>query len=358
MKLFSFGRKSPPETDKLFRARRRPLPSAGEMSKPSGYDFFDGDARDPLYDEMLRDPQVAACVAVKKSAILSGGWEITPGGTDPEDEAAADFARFALSDMEGSVVGMLENVLDATVKGWSLAEMNYKIIEGGPYDGFCSLASVKSRDPARFTFIFDDKKGKKVLRDLEGKEYPREKFVIYVNMPRYDSPHGRSDLAAARGAYRSKRALMHFMNMYFEKYGSPTAKGTYKRSLPAASRDEFMEVLRNLHSQSAIVIPEDISLELMQTPRGGEEGLLAAIRFYDKQIAKSILFQTLITDEGANTGSYALAKVHLEVMSQTMAKLRRDMEETVMREQVLRPLTEYNFRSAACPVFTLKKEAT
>ncbi|MBO7392732.1 MAG: DUF935 family protein [Abditibacteriota bacterium] len=354
MNLFSFGKKSPP--GKLFRTGKRPLPPMGEATKTGGYDCYDRDARNPLYDEMLRDPQVAACVAVKKSSLLSGGYDISPGGGSPEDKEAAEFARFALADMEGSVVGMLENVLDAVVKGCSVAEINFKLLERGPYEGFCSLKSVRSKDPARFSFVFDDRGNIKALKDGEGKEYPREKFLIYTNMPRYDSPYGRSDLAAARGAYRSKRALMHFMNMYFEKYGSPTAKGTYRRSLPAASRDEFMEVLKNLQSQSAIVIPEDISLELMQTPRGGEEGLLSAIRFYDKQIAKAILFQTLITDEGANTGSYALAKVHLEVMDKTMAKLRRDMEETVMREQILRPLTEINFRSAACPLFTLKKE--
>ena len=91
MKLFAFGRKSPPKThDKLCRSGRVNLPPMGETTKAGGYDFFGRDADDALYDEMLKDPQVAACVAVKKSTLLAGGWEITPGGSGDEDKAAAD----------------------------------------------------------------------------------------------------------------------------------------------------------------------------------------------------------------------------------------------------------------------------
>ena len=49
-----------------------------------------------------------------------------------------------------------------------------------------------------------------------------------------------------------------------------------------------------------------------------------------------------------------MAKIHLEVMAKTFAKLKRDIEESVMREQLIKPLTDLNFRAQKYPRFALK----
>jgi phage gp29-like protein len=112
-------------------------------------------------------------------------------------------------------------------------------------------------------------------------------------------------------------------------------------------------VLDKIQQETAIVIPEDVQVELLEAHRGGEAGYLQAIEFHDKQISRAILCQTLMTDEGTRVGSFALAKVHLDVLKMCLRKLKRDLEESVMGEQVIKRLVDYNFNTAAYPTFSL-----
>lgn len=316
-----------------------------------------------IYDRMQQDAQIQACLTIKKLAVLSRGWEVHPASDDPADIRVADFVRFALEDMRGSITDVLMNALDAVAKGFSVMEINYRIIDREPWRGMIGLASIKSKDPSGFTFDTDEflnvrglKKNTWVATPFylaSEKVLPAEKFVIYSYNPRYESPYGTSDLRAAYKHYWSKDVLMKFMNVYLEKYGSPTARGTYKRGTPKQAQEELLKVLAGIQKESAIVIPDDVQVELLEAQRGGEAGFLQALEWHDKQIAKAILCQTLVTDEGVRVGSFALAKIHLDVLKMCLAKLKRDLEEALMREQVIRRLIDYNFADARCPNFSL-----
>ena len=313
-----------------------------------------------IYDQMQRDAQVQACLMIKKLAVLSRGWEVHPASNDPRDVEVADFVRFALESMRGSILDVLYNVLDALAKGFSVLEMNYSVLDGEPYSGRVGLASIKAKDPSTFAFDTDEYLNVKGLRrtglsDLRPptSDLSPEKFVVYSYMPRYESPYGTSDLRAAYKHYWSKDILVRFMNLYLEKYGSPTAKGSYKRGTPKASQEELLRVLDKIQQETAIVIPEDVQIELLEAHRGGEAGYLQAIEFHDKQISRAILCQTLMTDEGTRVGSFALAKVHLDVLKMCLRKLKRDLEESVMGEQVIKRLVDYNFNTSAYPTFSL-----
>ncbi len=184
-------------------------------------------------------------------------------------------------------------------------------------------------------------------------DLPVEKFIIYTYMPGYELPHGQSDLRAAYKHWWSKEVILKFWNMYLEKFGMPTAKGAYRRGMPKDQQDELLRVLDKIQQETAIVVPEDVAIELVEAQRGGEAGYRDAVEFHNKQIAKAILGQTLTSDEGTRVGSLALAKVHLDILSYYLQKLKRDLEETVMREQVIRPLVDFNFGAARCPRFVL-----
>ena len=354
-------RRSPP-LDEIASARGSLASLVGQIA-PYNPDDLVGKRGYAVYDQMQRDAQIQACLMIKKFAVLSRGWEVHPASDDPADVRIAEFVRFALEDMRGSILDVLTNVLDALAKGFSVMEINYRIIDREPYRGTIGLASIKAKDPSTFVFDTDEFLNVRSLKrsgfggrgsGADSQEaLPPEKFVVYTYNPRYESPYGTSDLRAAYKHYWSKDVLMRFMNLYLEKYGSPTAKGSYKRGTPKSAQEELLRVLDKIQQETAIVIPDDVQVELLEAHRGGEAGYLQALDFHDKQIAKAILNQTLMTDEGMRVGSFALAKVHLDVLKMCLAKLKRDLEETVMREQVVRPLVDYNFGSGAYPVFSL-----
>lgn len=309
-----------------------------------------------VYDEMQHDAQVQACLTIKKLSILSRGWQVHPASDDAQDVAVADFVRWVLLAMRGSILDVLYNVLDALAKGFSVLEINYALVESGPYAGRIGLESVKSKDPSSFLFETDRYMNVTALRQRGAPgepAYPPDKFLLYTYRPSYESPYGVPDLRAAYRHYWSKDLLVRFMNLYLEKYGSPTAKGTYRRGTPRAAQEELLKVLDRIKQQTAIVVPDDVAVELMEARRGGEAGYLAALEWHDKQIAKAILGQTLMTDEGMRVGSFAMAKVHLDILKMCLRKLKRDLEESVMSEQLIRRLVKINFGDVATPTFCL-----
>ena len=299
-----------------------------------------------LYDEMQKDSQVRSCLNTKKFAVLSKGWDVQPASDDPADLEAARFVKFCLEDMRGSVQDMLFKVLDALAKGFSICEINFKIVQEGPYAGMVGLDSIKSKDPAAFGFDMDEFlniRGLIMMAPGLKTDLPVDKFIIYTYMPSYELPHGQSDLRAAYKHWWSQEVILKFYNMYLEKFGMPTAKGSYRRGMPKQQQDQLLRVLDKIQQETAIVVPEDVAIELLEAQRGGDAGYLDAIEFHNKQIAKAILGQTLTSDEGSRVGSLAMAKVHLDILGFYLDKLKRDLEETVMREQVIRPLVDFNF---------------
>ena len=63
--------------------------------------------------------------------------------------------------------------------------------------------------------------------------------------------------------------------------------------------------------------------------------------------------QTLMTEEGMKVGSFALAKVHLDILKMCLKKLKRDLEESVMQEQIIKKLVNFNFQTSNYPTFSL-----
>ena len=384
---FLMGRRSPPAGE--FASARGTIASALGQIAPYNPDDLIGQRGYAIYDQMQKDAQVQACMTIKKLAVLSRGWEVHPASSAPGDVEVADFVRFALNDMRGSILDVLFNVLDALAKGFSVLEINYRTLDREPHRGRIGLASIKAKNPATFAFDTDEFLNVKGLtrtigtavdrlivdrgsRDDQRSNHqrsddllPPDKFIVYSYMPRYESPYGTSDLRAAYKHFWSKELLTKFMNIYLEKYGSPTAKGSFRRGMPKSGQDELMRVLDTIQQKTAIVIPDDVQIELLEANRGGEAGYLQAIEFHDKQISRAILCQTLMTDEGTRVGSFALAKVHLDVLKMCLRKLKRDLEESVMQEQVIKRLVDFNFgreslgrisesgSTAAYPTFSL-----
>jgi phage gp29-like protein len=54
-------------------------------------------------------------------------------------------------------------------------------------------------------------------------------------------------------------------------------------------------------------------------------------------------------------GSLALGKVHLQVLLLQISALRRELADTVMTEQIIRPLIELNFGPGPIPRFEFEE---
>ena len=311
------------------------------------------------YRRMLADPQVKACLQTKKFAALSQSWEVHAASEAPEDRQIADFVRSALTGMRGSVLDTLYHVLDALAFGMSLVEINYRLIETGPDAGRIGLQSLKSKDPAGFTLETDAFANVVAVRGLDGAAYPPDKFLRYAWLPQYENPTGQSDLKAAYKPWFVKQQLLRWWAKYLEKFGLPTVMGTYdpNRGYGPDQQRELLGIVAQVHNESAVVLPSDMHLGLLETARAQAAGFAEAVEYLDRAIAKSILGQTLTTDSpNQGGGSYALGSVHQDVLGFYVDKIQRDLEESVIGAQLIAPLVAYNFGpQAKRPRFVLGK---
>jgi phage gp29-like protein len=356
--LKSLFRKRPPLTEVAavdgFSASARPglwgalstLTMPGE-GLPGGY----GTLR-----RMQHDPQVRACLSTKKFAVLSRGWEVHAASDTPEDQAVADFIRACFNDMRGSLLDNLYDVLDALALGVSILEINYRLYDTGPYAGMVGLANLKSKDPEDFVIETDAFLNITGLCGSAGASYDPEKFILYSYMPAYENPLGTSDLRAAHRPWQVKNQLLTWWAKYLEKFGMPTVMGSYDagKGYGTDQQRELLSIVAQVHNESAVVLPNDMSLSLLETQRAQGADFNEMIGYLDRAIAKSILGQTLTSDSTGGGSTYALGQVHMDVLRFFLQKLQRDLEQGVVMEQIIKRLLGYNFPpGTACPNFSL-----
>ncbi|MFQ3669537.1 MAG: DUF935 family protein [Fimbriimonadaceae bacterium] len=309
-----------------------------------------------VYDQMQSDGMVQTALSVKRQGVLAAPYRIRPADDSPSARERATFAERALERIEGSVADVLGHALDAFAKGWSVQELVWDS------DGRETwLAAVRPKDPSFFGLRVDSfGQIRSLVLHLPGEApqtIPRSKFAIYRNRSGYRHPKGRSDLDAAHPHWQAKQALLAAWKFHLERFASPTVLGRFQRGLPPQDQEAILGALRDLNRHTAILFPEELTLGTMGGEREASTGFLEAIEFHNREIARAILGQTLATDEGRRVGSLALGKVHLQVLMLQIEAIRRDLAETLMTEQILRPLVEMNFGRGQLPKFEFEAGA-
>lgn len=308
-----------------------------------------------VYDRMLTDAHVKACFNLKRWGVLSAPWRLEPADDTPQALRVCEFVQYNLQTMQGGVFSLLWRTLDALAKGVAILEKLYAYRTEPPYAERWTLRGFKAKNPALFEFEVDAFRNLKalILHTPSGEpiRLPREKFIVYAYQPRYESPAGESDLRAAYRAWRSKERILQMWDLFLAKYASPTLIGVYKRGLPPAQQEELLRALDKVQQETAIIVPEEVKVDALEFKQSGAESFAQAISHHNAEIAKSILGETLTTDEGQRVGSLALGQVHLKVLQTQLRSLRADLAERVMQDQVIRPLVQLNFGDAPEPKF-------
>lgn len=314
----------------------------------------DGTPGPRVYEEMLLDPVVRNAVTVKKLGALAPPWRIVSGG----DERKLQYIETMFAEMDGSPETVLYDALDAVAKGYSVLEKTFGVGLPG-FPEAVTLRAVKPKDPALFGFDVDEFLNvRSLVLHVPGeppREVPRDKFIVYVHNRRYMQPYGDSDLRAAYKHWRIKRALIDQWSAHLEKYASPAIIGKFKRGISEEEQAQLLQSLDDVQRQSALVHPDDVDVSLLDGRRSAESGYLEAIEYHNREIARTILGQTLTTDDSRKVGSLALGRVHLQVMVMLLTGVRRDVAESVIQEQVIRPLIDLNFGPGSYPTLVFQE---
>jgi len=344
-------------------------PEMGEMSK-SGTDIW-GIGNLPVYnpDDLAekkgleiyrtmqrRDGQVKAVFMLKKHARLSTPWGIRAEDEDDQDAVKqAEFVEHCFSEMKGNINNTLLKIWNAMRDGYSVAEINYKILPSGEFQGMIGIDNIKVRKAVNYMFKCDEHGNieKNGLIEMGNKNLPVNKFILFAYNPNdddADSLYGESDFRAAYRYYFSNDIVQRFWNVFLEKFGQPTVIGRYEPGTTKIKQDEYLEILKNIQTNTAIVMPKGLEADLMEAVRRGEAGYKDAFNINNAMIARALLVGTLLMDTGEK-GSWALSKTHFDIFIYILDYLGTETEDTIIREQIIKRLIDFNFPQPKYPYF-------
>ena len=342
----------------LFRKSFRPPKPTPHFTRPQRQAWQNPGAALALdnivTDQMLSDAMVRTALTVKQLAILAVPWQVAPADSSPDAKQRAEFVVECFTRMTGSPLTILASAMDAFASGWSVQEQIYELEAGR-----IILREVRAKDPRTFGQEFDEYGHLRQLSQHVPGEPPRaldpKRFIITRHRPSPTSPQGQSDLLPALPHWQAKRQLMAAWKLHLEKFAMPTVLGKFERGLPPDEQAAILAALQDVQNSTAIVYPNEISIDTLGGNKEPSQGFMEAIEFHNREIARAILGQTLTTDEGRRVGSLALGKVHLQVLLMQVSALRRELADQVMTEQVIRPLVELNFGLGRIPRFQFEE---
>lgn len=305
------------------------------------------------YEAMERDSMIQTVLTVKRLGVMAGKYRVVDDES-PEGIRRRAFVEEAFERMEGSPATVMDQAMDAFAKGWSVQELVY-VADGGRI----WIEAARPKDPALFGLDVDAYGRVRALRlEIPGETpetLPRAKFAIYANRGGYGRPKGRSDLEAAYPHWSAKQSLLAAWKVHLERFAMPTVLGSFKAGLSGDDQAALLGALKDLQNNTSLVYPDDIQISTLTTAKEQSTGFMDALDFHNREIARAVLGQTLTTDEGRRVGSLAMGKVHLQVLLLQLQSLRNELADTVMTEQVIRPLVEMNFGPGSIPRFEFEQ---
>lgn len=296
-----------------------------------------------LYRETLRDDQCASSFADRRLAVTSKEWQVDAGGESALDKAAATFIEEELQRLEWDRI--TDGMLYARWYGHAVAECLFYA------DGEqVRLADIRVRDRGRFAYGNDG--GPPWLLNatsLKWERMPERKFwCASTGADNDDSPYG---LGLAHYCYWPvffKRNDLKFWLVFTEKFGSPTALG----KIPGGKWDDeqlkeaVLDALQSFSSESAIVVPEETTVELLEASRSGSGTYDELYDRMDAAIAKLIIGQTASSQ--GTPGKLGNDQLQGDVRAD-LIKADADLICGSFNRQVVRWLIDWNFPGAAYP---------
>lgn len=313
------------------------LPDPDMVLRKAGKDF-------KIYRELETDAHVTAVMVQRKAGALSKEWDIDRG------KAKSREAKFILDILNSfDMHEIMNDILDAVFYGMSVFEIIWK-----NDNGKIMPASFIAKPQEWFAFSPQRELLFKSRATPLGEPVPANKFIVARNNPKYMNPYGERLLSKCFWPVTFKRGGLKFWVLFAEKFGMPHVIGKQPRGVKPEATKDFLQSLEQMIMDAVAVIPDDSSVEFLQTTGKDGAAYEKLLNFCNDEISKAILTATLTTDiNGA--GSYASAKVHEDKTDYLYITDKLLIENTI--NELIRLIYYFNFPSSGnLPKFTLYEE--
>lgn len=295
-----------------------------------------------IYEVVRSDEEVKSAFGQRQSAVVKCEWRVDAGGERRKDLQAAEWLQQQLKKARWDNV--TEKMLFGVFYGYAVAEIVYGVDEGK-----IGISAIKVRNRRRFRY---GKEGE--LRMLtqaamfEGVPCERPYFWDFCcGADHDDEPYG---LGLAHWLYWPvlfKRNGIKFWLTFLEKFGMPTGLGKYGPDASAAEKQALLSATRAIHQDSGVIIPDGMTLELIEAARSGTADYKTLHDTMNAAIQKATLGQTAST-QGSPGKLGGNDELQGEVRDDII-KADADLVCESFNEQVVRQLMAWNFPDAELP---------
>lgn len=294
-----------------------------------------------LYDEIERDTHAYAVLQKRRHQLIGREWIVEPGGEGKQDIEAADFIKDVFRSINFDLI--CQNLLDATLKGFAISEVIY--VRDGRH--IC-IDNVQSLDQRRFVFDLDwQPRLLTTAAPMLGQELPTRKFITHRFGVKGNNPYGLGLGSKLFWPVLFKRNGVAYWMKFLERFASPIPVGKYPiGTLPAQQRD-LMQVLEGMNHSSAIMVPLGTDLESFEAKRTGNASYENWCTFWNSEISKATLGETLTTEMGAN-GARAASETHASILDM-LVDSDADLLSGTLNNGLIRWLCDFNYPTAALP---------
>lgn len=319
------------------------LPNPDPVLKKQGKDI-------EVYTDLLVDDRVGGSMTNRINATLALNWEIDHGKSTKSRQARFIKEVFTALPLNRIIEQMIRNP-----RGFGYGPAEAVCAKRG--DGLNAPVDIVFK-PQRW-FVFSQTNQLRFLSRehlLDGEELPARRFLCPTNEASYDNPYGLGLLSRCFWPVVFKRAGgWRFRMKFAEKYGAVWPVGKLPRSATQDQVDDFLEILENMVNDGVAVIPDDGSVDFLES---GSKGATSDMFHSILADADSAISTVWLGHAGAGesvSGELGGKEIAIEVR-----KDLRDSDKTLVEETLntlIDWICEENWGSAAgAPRFTLWEE--
>lgn len=295
-------------------------------------DFFDkvDDILDAIDEIENTDPKTFGLIQTRILALLSLPREITGEGE------IADFVRQVFSNIK-DFNSILFEMLYSIPVGYSITEMVWEEL-----DGKFVIQNLIPRRQTLFTFSKNNELLRRTEKNEDGEKTSENKFVTMTFQRKYGKKFGTSLMQKIYWYWFLKKNSSKFWAIYLEKFAAPIVIAEEPNNISPEDRAKLDSFINNVRMATGIKVPEGTVIKFLEAQQHGIDTFEKFLEYVDSSIAIAILGQTLTSDNGSGTGSYALGSVH-EKVRQDILQADINMLESTINDYIIKPLVDYNF---------------
>lgn len=223
-----------------------------------------------IYRDLKLDGKVFDGLQKRTLALVGYEWSVEPldsGSTDAGEESASNVTA-ALKHVNFDQV--CKDLLDALLLGLSVCEIVWTV-----RDGWIVPDRIVKRRSERFVFVQPDAHLPPELRLLTasnlvtGEPLPDRKFIVHRVNAEDDNPYGNGLGAQSYWPVFFKRKGIVAWNKLIDRFGTPTRVGKYPANASPKDKSTLLTALQAFAQDGTIVIPEGMSLDLLESKLTG-----------------------------------------------------------------------------------------